>query len=385
MILKKRIITIFLIAVIAFSAFAAGSNEAKEDVYRIALVAPLTGPGTQYGQAYKTTIEILLDRINNVEGGVNGKKVVVDFYDDKQESKETLNIANKIVADGGYVAVIGSQTSSCSMAAAPVFEKAGIPMISPQASHADFAKMGKYIFSLQMPAAYQIRRQATWAIENFNVKRFAVIYKNDDWGAQCLSVITKLCKDLGVELVAAETFMSGQTKDFSPLITAVKEAKPDAVYIGAEYPDACLLFPQMEQLEFKTNFVSTNMLHRNEFLDVVGDAAEGLLIFDPITALHPGKDYEFIKEEYGKRTNGGLVDAYVSSSFDALSILVAALRTVGPDHAAIRDYIASIKQYDGVSGVFSFDSDGFVMKAIYQYKVENGKYIELPDVVLLPE
>ncbi len=381
----KKFMMIVMIALVSFAIFAGGSSESNEDVYKIALVAPLTGPGTQYGQAYKTTIEILLDRINNKEGGVNGKKVVVDYYDDKQEPKETLNIANKIVADGHYVAVIGSQTSSCSMSAAPVFEKAGIPMISPQASHADFAKMGEYIFSLQMPAAYQIRRQATWAIENFNAKRIALIYKNDDWGAQCISVITQLCKDLGVELVAAETFMSGQTKDFSPLITAVKDSNPDVVYIGAEYPDACLLFPQMEQLEFKSNFVSTNMLHRNEFLDVVGDAAEGLLIFDPITTLHAGKDYDFINEEYGKRTNGGLVDAYVSSSFDALSIIVEALRNVGSDHAAIRDYIAGISNYDGVSGVFSFDDDGFVMKAIYQYKVENGKYVENPDVVLLPE
>ena len=72
---------------------------------------------------YKNAIEIYRDKIN-AEGGIDGHLIEVDFYDDKKDPKETLNAANLIVADGEYLAVIGSQTSGCSLAAAPVLQKA---------------------------------------------------------------------------------------------------------------------------------------------------------------------------------------------------------------------------------------------------------------------
>lgn len=360
-------------------AYAAGDS----DTYKIAMVGPLTGDGAQYGQAYKDTMEILRDKVNE-EGGINGKQIEIDFYDDKKDPKETLNVANRIVADEDYVAVIGSQTSSCSMAAAPVLQKAGIPMISPHASHADFAKTGDYIFSMQMPNAYEQYKQIEWMCEYLDCEKIAIIYSNDDWGAQCVDTTEKAASDLGVELVAQETFIAGQTKDFSPIITKVKEADPDAIYLAALYSDGCLLVPQMKQLDLNCQIVSANTLYKQEFLDVVGDAAEGIYIPNPFSTVHYTEEYSFIEEAYAEKT-GGMVDSYVSHSYDALSILLDAISEVGDDREAIRDYLAGIKNYEGVSGTFSFDENGASMKSIYVLQVQDGAFVELPDVVIAPE
>lgn len=373
------VVTLFSIGLLG----GCGDSAKKSDTYRIAMVGPLTGNGAQYGQAYKATMEILRDKVNE-EGGIDGKQIEIDFYDDKQDPKETLNVANKILADGNYVGVIGSQTSSCSMSAAPVLQKEGIPMISPQASHKDFTPTGDYIFSLQMPNSYEQYKQIEWMCDYFEAKKIAIIYSNDDWGTQCLEHTQRAATDAGAELVAAETFIPGQTKDFSPIVTKVREAEPDVVYLAVLYADGCLLVPQMKQLGLDCQIVSANTLYKKEFIDVVGDEAEGIYLPNPFSIVHYTEDYEFIEKAYSEKT-GNAIDPYVTCSYDALSLLLDAIKEVGSDHEAIKNYLSDLEQYEGTSGTFTFDENGGTMKSIYVLHIENGEFVEMPDIVIEPE
>lgn len=377
----SRIVSLLIVA--ALCLLTAAMAESAEP-YRIAMCGPLTGPGAQYGQSYKNSLEILRDKIN-AEGGIDGHMLEIDFYDDKQDPKETLNVANLIIADGGYIAMIGSQTSSCSMAAAPVMQRAGIPMIAPHASHSDYAKTGDYCFSLQMPNAYEARVQHEWAIDYLGAKRVAIIYSNDDWGLQNLESATAACENKGVELVAAETFIAGNTKDFSPIITKVKEANPDYIYLAVLYSDACLLIPQMKMLDLNCALVGTNTLYKTEFIDVVGEDAEGIYIPNNFSTLHHTEEYEYLEKAIAEKVDGGIVDSYVSHAWDALSILVKAIREVGTDGAAIKDYLANMGPYEGVAGTFVFDENGATMKNVYVMQIQNGQFVEMPDVCIEPQ
>lgn len=378
-----RIISLALIVILSLLALTPAFAEEAEP-YRIAMVGPLTGPGAQYGQAYKNSIEILRDKVN-AEGGIDGHMIEVDFFDDKQDPKETLNVANLIIADGGYIAVIGSQTSSCSMAAAPVLQRAGIPMIAPHASHSDYAKTGDYCFSLQMPNSYEARVQHEWAIDYFGAKKAAIIYSNDDWGLQNLDAATAACENKGIELVAAETFIAGQTKDFSPIITKVKAAEPDYIYLAVLYSDACLLIPQMKMLDLNCQLVGTNTLYKTEFIDVVGEDAEGIYIPNNFSTLHHTEEYTYLEKAIAEKVEGGIVDSYVSHAWDALSLLINAIREVGTDGAAIKDYLANMGSYEGVAGTFVFDENGATMKNVYVMKIENGEFVEDPDICIEPQ
>ena len=377
----SRIVSLLIVAALCLLTTAMAESA---EPYRIAMCGPLTGPGAQYGQAYKNSLEILRDKIN-AEGGIDGHMLEIDFYDDKQDPKETLNVANLIIADGGYIAMIGSQTSSCSMAAAPVMQRAGIPMIAPHASHSDYAKTGDYCFSLQMPNAYEARVQHEWAIDYLGAKRVAIIYSNDDWGLQNLESATAACENKGVELVAAETFIAGNTKDFSPIITKVKEANPDYVYLAVLYSDACLLIPQMKMLDLNCALVGTNTLYKTEFIDVVGEDAEGIYIPNNFSTLHHTEEYEYLEKAIAEKVDGGIVDSYVSHAWDALSILVKAIREVGTDGAAIKDYLANMGPYEGVAGTFVFDENGATMKNVYVMQIQNGQFVEMPDVCIEPQ
>ena len=377
----SRIVSLLIVAALCLLTTAMAESA---EPYRIAMCGPLTGPGAQYGQSYKNSLEILRDKIN-AEGGIDGHMLEIDFYDDKQDPKETLNVANLIIADGGYIAMIGSQTSSCSMAAAPVMQRAGIPMIAPHASHSDYAKTGDYCFSLQMPNAYEARVQHEWAIDYLGAKRVAIIYSNDDWGLQNVEAATAACENKGVELVAAETFIAGNTKDFSPIITKVKEANPDYIYLAVLYSDACLLIPQMKMLDLNCALVGTNTLYKTEFIDVVGEDAEGIYIPNNFSTLHHTEEYEYLEKAIAEKVDGGIVDSYVSHAWDALSILVKAIREVGTDGAAIKDYLANMGPYEGVAGTFVFDENGATMKNVYVMQIQNGQFVEMPDVCIEPQ
>ena len=377
----SRIVSLLIVVALCLLTFAVAESI---EPYRIAMCGPLTGPGAQYGQSYKNSLEILRDKIN-AEGGIDGHMLEIDFYDDKQDPKETLNVANLIIADGGYIAMIGSQTSSCSMAAAPVMQRAGIPMIAPHASHSDYAKTGDYCFSLQMPNSYEARVQHEWAIDYLGAKRVAIIYSNDDWGLQNVDAATAACENKGVELVAAETFIAGNTKDFSPIITKVKEANPDYIYLAVLYSDACLLIPQMKMLDLNCTLDGTNTLYKTEFIDVVGEDAEGIYIPNNFSTLHHTEEYTYLEQAIAEKVDGGIVDSYVSHAWDALSVLVKAIREVGTDGAAIKDYLANMDSYEGVAGTFVFDGNGATMKNVYVMQIQNGQFVELPDICIEPQ
>jgi len=95
-----------------------------EPIY-FAWYGPLTGDAKQYGDTEKIAVELALAEINEEWGGVlGGRKIIVDFFDDGNDAKETVIIANKIVGAGKYTAAIGGFSSTPTMAAAPIFEEA---------------------------------------------------------------------------------------------------------------------------------------------------------------------------------------------------------------------------------------------------------------------
>ncbi|MDF2952107.1 MAG: hypothetical protein K0S18_1690 [Anaerocolumna sp.] len=360
---------------------SSSANQDDSDVYKFAMMAPLTGDAAQYGLTYKNTLEILVNKVNS-DGGINGKQIQVDYYDDKKDTKEALNIANKIVADGNYIGVVGSQTSSCSMAAAPVLQESKILMISPQASNPNFTLSGDYIFSLQLSSSYEADLTAKLVVENNSFKKIAVIYSNDDWGVGVNDEFTSYVESLGGEIVANETFISGQTKDFSPLISKMKEAQPDAIFIAALYSEGAQILQQCKNLDFNVPVFTTNTLYKQEFLELASDNADGILMLNSFELDNQNDNYLYLANEYLEKT-GKQVDTYVTQSYDALKLMLDALENVGDDTSAMKDYIASVNNYEGVSGTFSFNENRVPIKPEYVFTIENGEYVQIPDLVIV--
>ncbi len=227
----------FLIAVsVLLTAFilAAGPPPAMAaDSVKIGLSAPLTGDWAEYGADFKRAVTMVFDKVNK-EGGIKGKQIVLEVADSRGDPKESVLIAGKFAADPEVIAEIGDFSSSCSMAAAPVYEQAKMVQISPTASHQDWTKKGEYMFRVVATQGYEGPYNARWAVKDLKKKKIATVYINNDWGVDANKYFTAEAKQLGAAIVAEEAFTPGE-KDFNAIISKLKRLKPDLLYMPTFY------------------------------------------------------------------------------------------------------------------------------------------------------
>lgn len=355
----------------------AENTQAADAPYKFALMAPLTGNNAQYGQSYKVSLELLVKKVNEA-GGVNGHPIALEIFDDKGDAKESVNIATKITEDPEVLGVIGSQTSSCSMAAAPILQEANLLMISPQASHVDYTSLGDCIFRTQVTTAHENKKTAEFLVQDLKAKKIAVIYSSDDWGVSMLDTMTASLTELGASIVASETYITGETKDFTPLISKVKQAEPDVLFLASVYADAVQIVKQCKSLNLEVPYVGSNTLFKQEFIDVGGADVEGVIMTNTIALNNSNEEYLWLEKAY-KEATGSFTDTYVTQSYDALNVMLKALEAVGPDTDAMKEYLANLKDYEGVSGTFSFDQMRNPAKTVYIYQIQNGEIVEWTD------
>lgn len=250
---------------------------------KLAFFLPMTGDQMQYGESLSRGAELALKQYNEK----NGTDYVIEIMDDKGDPKEAVNVANLIVSDPTVIAGMGSFSSSCAMAAAPVFEEADLLLFSPNASHTDFPAMGENMFSAVMSQKYEGAEFADALIEMFGAQNVAILYQNTDHGVIATDVFTKQYEAGGGKVIMSETFIPGQTKDFSPVLSRIKEQDPDLFYVNASYNDCAQIFMQAKALNMDCQLVGPGMLLTEEFLDVVGNKIDGTIVMSSVPAFLP--------------------------------------------------------------------------------------------------
>lgn len=361
----------------------AAEESTKSLKTKLAVCLPLTGNNMQYGVSYRNAITMAVDEFNEA-GGVNGQSVTVEFYDDKGDQKEGLNAANKIVSDPEVFAAIGSFGSSLSMAITPVFEEAQVPLISPNTSHPDYPTMSTMGISISQTAEFEQKSCAEMVSEKFNNASVAFLYQNTDHGVSACENFTKYYEACGGKVVATETFLPGQTKDFTPLLSKIKATNPEILYVSADYTDCAQALLQCEKVGLTAQFVAPGMVVKQEFLDIVGTKCDGTVLVSGDAVYLPEviakSNYkqsviDFING-YNERYPETSCDGFAAGAYDAARLLLSALSEVGDDPMAIVDYVHSLP-IDMVSAVNPRFDGAAYCKDIYFYTIEDGAFRNL--------
>ncbi|MEN6315733.1 MAG: ABC transporter substrate-binding protein [Clostridiaceae bacterium] len=361
------------------STTPAQASSKPDSKNKLAFFFPLTGDLMQYGQSLKNGAELAVKHYNEK----NGTNYVAEFNDDKGDPKEAVNLANKIAADSTVIAGLGSFTSSCAMAAAPVFEENKLLLLSPTASHTDFPSMGTMMFSCVMSQKYEGAEFANEVFKKFGAKKLAIIYQNTDQGVQASKLFADKWKELGGEMVALESYVPGQTKDFTPILSNVKTKNPDIIYASSAYSDAAQIFMQSKGLDINAQLIGPGMCLTEEFLKVIGNKADGAIILSSTPCFMPSvlessnlddstkKFIEDYKAAYNKTPDG-----FSAQAFDTVNILLDSVSKVGTDSEALRKDIASIRDYAGLSGFnMKFNENKEMVKGIYVFQLKDGNFV----------
>lgn len=375
--MNKKLLSIILVVVISISAlsFSGCSNTTESsNTIRIGTASPMTGDYAQFGEYVKEGLELAKEEINS-SGGVLGKQIEIVYADDKGDSKEAVSVAQKFVSDSSIVGILGHFFSGATLASGPIYQQNGMPTIAIASTNPDVAQIGDYVYRINVGDNYQGSQLAKYLYEVQKVRKVAVVYDNNDYGKGVSSVFIKTFKELGGDIVAEESYIGGQEKDFSVIVTKLKASNPEAVMMASYYTEGALIVQQSRNSGLAIPFVCTDSMYTNDFITLGGKTVEGVRV---VAYFHPSdtrkEAQEFVKkyrEKYGKEANSWSPFAY-----DALYTMADAIKRAGSlDKKAIQKAISETKDLNGATGATSFansrEPEG---KDLVVLKIENGEY-----------
>lgn len=329
----------------------------NKDPFHIAIIGPMTGDNAQYGTQFVRGVETFIEEYN-AAGGLDGRMFEVDIYDDKNDPKEAVNIANLIVSKDMYTAIIGPYASTNAFAMGDILDEAKLINISPCSSHPDYTKVLDYTIRIGHVNNKEGEFVAKYLKQKLNTETIAGVYINNDWGSAVNEAFTGYVKEMGMEMVVSESYVAGQTKDFSPILSKIKESNADSIYLMCNYAETGPILQQIKDLDIKANVIVGTPSYKVESLTLAGDAAEGALFITSfsVDSTNP-KTVEFrkrIREKYDVEIDNFLVRAY-----DSMLVLTMGMENANGDYSPdrIRDEILKLKDVPGTSGTFSYMPD----------------------------
>ncbi|MCI0469600.1 MAG: branched-chain amino acid ABC transporter substrate-binding protein [Nitrospirae bacterium] len=366
----KRLST--LISILLLITVFLGGCKKKDDVIKIGIAGPMTGAQAKMGSDFRNSVIIASEELNN-QGGLLGKKIEIIIGDDQADPKQAVAVANKLVNEGA-IGIIGHFNSSCSIPASDVYNRAGIPMITPASTNPSLTERGyKGIFRVCGRDDQQGLVAAEFIKSRLKFKKVAVLHDKTTYGQGLADEFKKHLAD-SAEIVYYGGITQGD-KDFKTVLTSVKEKRPEIIFFGGIYPEAGLLVKQAREINLTTPFLSGDGAIDPKFIEIAGDkSAEGTYLTFSADPKNIPAAKDFIKK-YTERH--GEIGPYSIYAYDAINILIAAVKDAGKtDGKAVIEKLHSL-EFRGSFGRIKFTEKGDVADSPYVVWItKNGRFEE---------
>lgn len=367
----NRIITALMTLISSLILLVSGCQK-KEEVIKIGVAGPMTGDQAKMGTDFKNGVTLAVEEWNAGKG-LLGMKIVMVIADDQHDPKQAVSIAYKL-ANEGVAGVIGHFNSSCSIPASDVYNRAGIPMITPASTNPQLTDRAyRGVFRVCGRDDQQGKVGAEFVMDGLKLKKVAVIHDKTTYGQGLADEFKKFIKDK-VDIVYYGGIIQGD-KDFKTVLTSIREKKPELIYFGGIYPEGGLLVKQARELGINVPFMSGDGTIDPKFIEIAGaGAAEGTyLTFSPDPKNIPSA--KIFIENYEKRF--GDLGPYSVYAYDAANILFTAIKEAGTTEGkTIIDKLHTMG-FSGTMGKIKFDEKGDVTVSLYVVWItKDGKFIE---------
>lgn len=345
-----------------------------ELMVKIGNVAPTTGPIAHLGKDNENGAKMAVDDVNAMKVMIDGKVLKLELVaeDDQADPKQGTIVAQKLV-DAKVAAVVGHLNSGTTIPASKIYSDAGIPQISPSATNPKYTEQGfKTAFRVVANDVQQGGTVGTYIAKDMGAKKVAIIDDRTAYGQGVADEVEKAAKAAGAQVVARE-FTTDKATDFKAILTKIKGKSPDAIFYGGMDATGGPMAKQAKDLGISSKFVMADGGCSPEFIKLAGDAAEGFICSipgAPVDKLAKGEDF---KKRY-KEKFGTDVQIYSPNAYDAVMVIVEAMkRANSTDPAKFLSEIAKTS-YDGVTGKITFDEKGDLNSgAITMYEAKGGK------------
>ena len=332
---------------------------------------PMTGSVAADGLLILDAIQLAVDEVN-ADGGINGRQVELVKEDDEASPTSAAAVANKFVENDDILGVVSSYNSSCMFAQVDVYAEAGLPSISPVATNPGFTGISDYFYRTA-PNDADVGAEGASFCSDLGWKDVALLYENDDYGLGIADEFKSSAEALGLNVVTEQTFVYGETVDFSTILTSVAESGAQGMFIAGLVTESGMICEQKASYGCAdVGIVGANGLYSPAMLDY-GDAVEGLYVLGEFSADAESEvTQNFVSaysEKYGEEPGNWSALAY-----DAVMVMMDAMKRVEGDltreslNAAMAD-----TNYTGVSGTYQF-VDCNCTKSEMRFVVKDGAF-----------
>jgi branched-chain amino acid transport system substrate-binding protein len=369
----KRLALSGIFAAIVVSAACGGEKAPEEQGIKVGFYGALTGPTATFALSGKNGVSLALDELNRA-GGVLGKSIVLISEDDRGEASEAASVVSKLITRDHVVAIIGEQASSRTLAAAPIAQSYGVPMISPTSTNVEVTKKGDYIFRACFIDAYQGRAVADFARKDRKARTAAILIDSrSDYSVGLAEAFRENFEALGGRITSELKYAEGDS-DFSAQLTAIRPERPDVLFIPGYYTDAGLIARQARSLGLTATLLGADGWDSPKLVEIGGDAIEGAYFANHYSVDDPAPAVRRFVDAYKKRY-GAEPDSIAATSYDAMRLLADAITRAGSTEGKrVREALASTRDFPGVTGLITMDADRNPIKPAVVLRVERGRF-----------
>ena len=353
-------------------AAALSASTALADI-TIGMAGPITGQYAAFGEQLQKGAELVIADIN-AAGGVNGEQLVLEIGDDACDPKQAVAVANQMVSKGIKV-MAGHFCSGSSIPASQVYAEEGIIQISPASTNPEFTESG--LWNTHRVCGRDDAQgivAGNFLAKNYAGKKIAILDDKSPYGKGLADETRKALNAAGQTEAMNESYTAGE-KDYTALVSKMKDAGIDAVYIGGYHTEGGLILRQMRDQGMKSQMLSGDAFNTEEFWTIAGPAGEGTIFtFAPEPRNNPAA-----KEVVEKFKAGGYdPEGYTLYSYAAVQAWAqAATATGGTDGKKIAEWLRAGNPVKTVLGELSLNEKGDIKDAKYVwYKFHDGKYTE---------
>lgn len=361
----------------------------EQEVYRVGAVFSLSGRGSLLGEPAKKTVLMLAEDINR-RGGIRGHPLHLIIYDDESEERQCAAVVRKLIDEDNVLAIVGPSLSGTSMEVVPIAEETRTVLISCGASYKivtasrETGEQYKWVFktaqsdSLAVQCIYSHMKQR-------GISRVAILTAETGFGESGQEELLRLAPAFGISIVSSETYTS-RDNSLEPQFHRIRNVDHQAIVNWSVGPTQVIAVHRWRQMGMSViPLYQSHGFGSPKNIALAGSSGEG--VFCPLGACtlaarlptgHPQKEAAMQYCEAYTKTYGEPVSSFGGHAWDAFSLLVDALRTVGADKSKIRDHIEFRRGFVGQHGIFNFspvDHNGLGMDSFIMAVVRDGQWL----------
>jgi branched-chain amino acid transport system substrate-binding protein len=364
------VIIVLALIIIGFTMFNNTTGNVVKDHethVKIGVIIPLTGVSANAGNYVKQGVTLASKDIDS------NIKYDLIYEDSVYSPQNGVNSMNKLIEvdDIHYIISYGS---SITLALAPIAEKNKILLIDPGSQSDKISEAGDYIFRTQTSVFDEAKFFSQFLIKQINNSKLNIIAINTDLGESVINDYTNEITKKGGKIGIVEKFDSNED-DFRTVLTKIKSDKIEYILTAGNSEQTAAILKQADEMRLKAKFFAVSAgIERSEFLDLAKGLGEGIVYpypYDSTSELKSIVEYKIKYDKEYKKDN----EMVSANSYDVLIILNSCIKKVGDDSTKVKDCLYTIKNYNGASGIISFDSNGNVVKPFILKTIKNGEFV----------